>query len=536
MGETQDPFNAEVLSRGLSVAVRQEFSRSVDTSWTEIQGEKNSDVIKRGHAAYLGRRTLHLRTAGLAVLTNHHKRAEIADNWAHLQDVYAQRVREQIVEGKADLEKELGTVNRNISELESIKHEHDELWEQVRGSPKPDREKLTKLAELSEHLDLWDSYAEDKARAERALIGINKAASDLDNLRHMEKHDRVHYRILSPEEINTQLKDNAYTGLPFEPFHVVTAEVADLFERKVLKPVVEPVSPGKLDEPVPAGNRKKLRLTEKPKELEALLVLKQVVDEYTTGSVFTSGQLKENVSAAHARTSEEDYLFGAGVLGSYLESAPDTFHVNAGKKGTARRFTKQNAEPISEAEFLGAISDHLRPSERAAVNSFYISKALDLLREQQKGYDNFTADDVVAATREYGFEVSRRAVGINLNEVGARSSGLEITRDPSNEKRIASYRFAEVKPTEKQIEAIGTAVARFGYDAFSVDDLCKGATGLNGAMIPRVVDHVLSESYDALGLRQINGDQLRYQKVERPDSAAEQAARARPDPIVDELV
>ncbi len=451
------------------------------------------------HAAYAQRRQRFYQVATIASIVDRNE-AGILEAWGGLQNQYAAHVREALAKKKEELRSvDIEVLKAEIADLEPLERERNALWEEMhksRTAPDPQNQKSTRFAALQEKLKPLNDLRSKYGALSNALEQVTRVHTDLDAVLKMPLQEKINVVLPDPEQVLADLEKGMYTGMKVEPYNQFAPEQAAAV---TLLPVV-PVNPNS-----------------KPKELLALLGLKAVVDRYAPNVSFTAVAVSPEIPAGMEHR----------IVGTYLKTAPAIFGV---EKVQGNTFKKMPHSPLEEGEFIARILDHLRREDNVEVNRFYLTRALQRIREDPRmSYTPFTVEEVLEAVKPDHFPMTAKAVAVNLGRYSDKF-GVTFTQ----EGRSRHFEFTEVIVTNEHQTRIKEFIPQMGHRPFGIVDLGrKISESGTGYIHPRVVETAL-ERPGPYGLRK-NRDGT-YESLTRPATATTSLAQAREDADVSDLV
>jgi len=480
-----------------------QLSELVDKIWGEIS---SFGIAPSQQGEYERRRKIYLQAAALATITDHDKRAEILQGWDKMQSVYARMTCESIRRGRPEYIGLVKTSDEDIARLRENEEEFRQITARIATKRTP--EDTQRMRELLSEIDKLDMARNDREEHANVLAHIDRAVAELSAFLKLPGVERIHYRLMSKDQILDRLGKGTYDSIPFKPFEMAG-------RGKIINHLVVQSTVQNLESKTDKGSKKitPLRLQEKPDLLENLLGLKRVIDVYVVGSEFISGDVTYDELSSKA-------------IGGYLWKGKDLFGVKAEKKsmgqGNFRRvFKKLAGTPMSEQHFIGGILKILNATDLGEVNIFYLEKTLLALREDKRGYPGFKAEDVTSLCRErFNYPLERRSVGVNFGKYPEKYGITVVDEHPPRR-----YKFAEIIPTERQFARVREVVPGFGFEEFTTPNIFD-KTGIPPAVIVHILDH-------EKGVNKLAPH--KYQRSERPPSLGEQADARQPNPGTTEM-
>lgn len=503
-----------VFSSLLSPAAKTDISEVVDTLWKTLKPEVQkvaSDASSKQdikYDAYRETRRQLRKAATLATICDHSTRLEIIEHWGALQDAYLQRTLKQMPKKIRDMEDYIELHKQEIEKLSADEKTFKEMWAELSGKLPTDTQ-MRKLNELRPKLETLGKYKKEYEGYTRAISSWEQIVAELKQTSSASVFDKINYVVLSPDEIIEKLKEGPYTGLPVERFEVqrTNGTIAARTDTQSAPPKA-----------VFASTK------ERPAELTALLELKNLVDSYAQGTKFDASKTRKNLP--------DEYLFSAGIIGSYLRTCPDLFGITHKTKGTTHFYVKEDQLPKGEEEFLNLVIERLRAPDNAAVNKFYIQRALARIREDPKiSYGLFGIAEVQAKIKEDGVNLSSKPIAVNLGKLAAEYGVEVVANVVTLEKR---YQLAKVQVTDKHRESIRSTMPEMGYRFGSSDLSLKITEKGKDPVHPRVIDTLFEKEAKSFGVRCVAKGV--YETAKRPESATELHNAAEKQADMDSLV
>ena len=519
---------------GITKEFRQQLTDHVNDLFAKLGERYNPDASNTDSDNYVKTRNAYFRTAAIATFCDHEKWDTIIERWNGIQGSYLASVRgalhrkqEEIATTLRGRRKDVDRLNKKQEDRDNMVTEYDGMRAHgKRASP----DFLFKLAELETDTEPLQQYRQELLTLQRSADAINRVIQELDEIRELPALERINYIILGPDEIHEKIEAGEYKGMSFQQF-TGDAKLAQLFvpapEEK--EDVVEPEQ-GEDGEGDDEGNGKGngggpgvstvllFVPKEQPKELEALLAIKNKVDAYKPDTVFNSSAVRQDFP--------EDFLFAAGIIGSYLRSAPHLF----GLERDGYKFSRTDQRPRSEEEFLRGLLGHLRPSDNSAINVFYLKKAVDrIIDDKVRGHDVFSTDEVVDELRKDGWLIGRKAIGINLGKFAERYSIRQLIEQKDAKNRY--YERAQVCPHEDHRRALKVAIQDFGLREVTDEQIHKHMLQRNlGYVSKRVIDHLIVNEGEQWGFKKLSGRGNTYQSTQKTMGADEMRQTATDHP------
>src|SRR3989344_1595080 len=384
-----------LLQGSLSEMSRTILTDRVNAIWTELNQNAASWIAGQGHQQFETYRGQFREAAVLGTLCAHSQLDAIFAKWADSQRAYASIVRQKVLDGRKELTEEIELLEAEIARLQPKKLDFDRAALKFSQDNSP--ELAQAAAALASYAKEFRTHSAEKLRFEISLRNLDRGATDLDTLARMEGNAPLHYRILPANEILKQLGEETYDGIPFEPFQIfVNGAITDHFTRAGLRPKVRAAVQDD-------GNGMHVQIL--APDLSALIAMKDYVDALPPGASFTSTRARQSIP-------EDACAFSPRTLGGYFERGAEIFGLHV-EKGGARHYTKQEGTvALSRGVFLDQILATLVQPEEGRVNEFYMTLAMQRLRENPIGYDGFTVQDVRNELDQIGYPLDNRGIGI----------------------------------------------------------------------------------------------------------------------------
>ncbi len=512
--ETEAESRTVMVNSLLSSTAKADISEVVDALWKtikqDVQKVTNEASSKQDvkYDNYRETRKQLRKVATLATICDHSARLEIIEQWGAMQDAYLQRTIKQLPKKRRELDEYIEIHKREIDSLSADEKTFTELWSKLSGKI-PTKKEMDTLNGLRTKLESLDKYRKDYEGYTRAVKLWEQIISEFQQISSESVFDKINYVVLSSDEIIEKLKEGKYSGLPVEHFEVqrTNGTIAARTESQPSQPRAV------------FSNTK-----ERPAELTALLELKQLVDSYETGKKFNASKARESLP--------DEHKFSAGIIGSYLRACEDLFGIAHKTKGTNHFYVKEDQKPRGEEEFLNQIIERLRPLDRAAVNKFYIQRALARIREDPKiSYSAFGIAEVQAKIREEGVNFSNKVIAVNLGKL-TEEYGVEIIVDKeTNEKK---YQLAFIQVTDEHRESVRSTMSTMGY-RFNSFELSRKVTEVGRKPVHlRVIDALFEKEAKSFGIRCVSKGM--YETIKRPESATDMQAALGREADMDSLV
>lgn len=528
-----------ILSSRLSLNATKQLSTLTDELWLKLQTASSATIGKAKDAQiitgktsktlsfddYNSTRNLFDQTAILATICNHNTLADIFKKWGEMQTTYLTHIINFLENKREDIETALAVHKENVDLLFGFEARYANKWKEL-TSKIPNDSEMGELNTLREKVKDLESSRKELELYTNAHKLFEQTVEDIKKINNMSYFDKIGRVAIPPEFIFDSLQKGTYTGLPVQKFEVLsqsnsfpsgtpgtktaTAKIQDTQKNEQTDGLDSAVQKTLDDAKNAAAQKTFVNPSEKPQELIALLELKHTIERYTSGKTFSAGDFLKDTP---------NYLFGAKIIGAYLENLPALFGVKPFRQGAGRRFTKINTEHKSEDEFITIIIENLRPQERSALNKFYLKRALGRIREDPKiGYARFNDKQVREKISEDKLTMELKTIAVNLVKLSSEY-GINVLESKEGERE---YEFSTINPTNNEKLLVAQTTKTFGYDQFSSNDLCRKLSEEKKPMHPRLVEFILETTYENLCLKQIRtDDKTCYETLERPKSAVQ---------------
>ncbi len=454
------------------------------------------------HELYLNLREQLTRSTTLAALSGDDRLETLVTQWVGLQQGYARQVINEVQKGVKDQRELLGVADAELRAGEADREQYEVLRKKAVGELGDDG--WTTFQRLRSKVDQLNRTAEAREQLHRAVAGVSQVEKTLTTLIDLGR-DSIHYIIPSVRDAQEKLGNNAYDGPEFQPFLISTrATVSDVFMRNV--PRVARAASG-------SQPQRSLNVDILPDVLTELVRAYEYIIDQPMGAVIVPGEIKGSLDFK---------ILGAKGLASYLEDNAHIFGVRKREGEGSRTFTRQESGSVlGRKDFLSYMLDgKLQGPDAKQANEFYFKQLLALLREKPEAYlGGVTVVEVQSLASAQNLPVSGMYIARNIHTKTTEWGLKEIAATPPTDER---YVFLKVIPTERQISYMQEAIAEFGINRFSPEDVVAKVHQLHVDynLSRRVAEWTLQHHHEEWGYRIASSDPVQYQIKDRSTAPA----------------
>lgn len=463
------------------------------------------------HERYLSLREQLARSTTLAALSGDDRLETLVTQWIGLQQSYARQVITEVQAGVREQRELLDLADTELRAGESERKQYGLLKKKPVGELGDDGWQT--FQRLRDKVAQLDKTAQAREQLHRAIAGVSRVEQTLTTLIGLGRAS-IHYVIPSVKDAQDKLGNNTYDGPEFQPFLISTrATITDVFLRNV--PGVTVAASG--DRP-----QRSLNVNLLPDVLTELVRAYEFIIDQPVGEVIVPSTIK---------TTLKFKILGAKGLASYIEDNAPLFGVRKREEKGSRTFTRQESgSALDRKAFLSYMLDgKLQGPDAKRTNEFYFKRVLDLLREKPDAYiRGVTVAEVQSLASTQNLPVSGTYIARNMHTKTGEWGFKEVPATPTTAER---YVFLKVMPTVRQLSYIQEAIAEFGINRFSPDDIAGRVHQLHSdyTLSRRVAEWTLQHHHEEWGYRVASSDPLQYQKKDRSTASGPAARKAAGD-------
>ncbi|HIH43396.1 TPA: hypothetical protein HA246_07185 [Candidatus Woesearchaeota archaeon] len=493
----------------------------------KIESQHHETMANLTDDSYKALRTKYSELATLTALCQHPGLNDIISHWSELQLAYIAHVKDKLKEENEILLQERdGAYTPEIDKLEKEKQELTEEWARISkdATAVPSISVLEKLLANKKRIEQLKPLYDDLKRIKTALGAVANVQGELNRILDLPPHETINYVLLSAKEIIGSLKAGTYKGIPFKPFTLYGKNGITRSIEAAVVPEVEEVSKGAAETGETRAPVLDIRVPSNDiaPDLVALLALKDLIDNYSPGTILTSAKVREDLEKKYGNKFPVDSeVFNIKIVGNYLRDNLNAF----GLKETDKIYVlaKLEREPLTREQFLAQVYPNIRAQDSSRISRHYITKALAMIRvDPDISHDTFTAEQVRKKLLEYGCTViDRRTIGINLGVKFAEEYGIK-EREELKDGTTRYYEFTQVIPTDSDREKAGAGVSAIGTRPFTLEELTAQINQHGKRTLhPKIVGYLLETEHNRYGLSRVETDHgITYQSKVRPETAA----------------